>query len=99
MLPFLKHKKDTGIAGIIIKKRNPDTQDTESTEETSSIDTCAQDLIDAVHAKDVAGVSEALKAAFKIMESEPHEEGEHTNKPSPHSYDAQNAAAASNKED
>ncbi len=37
----------------------------------------AQDLIEAVHSKNVKGVAEALKAAFELADSEPHEEGPH----------------------
>lgn len=40
---------------------------------------------------DVKGVAEAIKSAFEILDSQPHEEGEHTNEP--HSYDAQNQKA------
>ena len=37
----------------------------------------ADDLINAVHDKDAAGVMAALKAAFMTFDSEPHEEGPH----------------------
>lgn len=35
---------------------------------------CAEDLISAVHMKDANKVAEALKSAFEVMGSEPHEE-------------------------
>ena len=89
MLPFLKVKKDSGVAGLIMKNRSPDAPP----EDKDSIDACAQDLISAVHAKDAKATAEALRSAFRILDSEPHEEGEHTNKPSPHTYEAQNKAA------
>ena len=41
----------------------------------------ARDLIEAVHRGDDAGVAAALRSAFKIADSEPHEEGEHEPKP------------------
>lgn len=37
----------------------------------------AEELIEAIHAKDAAGVASCLKAAFQECESEPHEEGPH----------------------
>lgn len=35
---------------------------------------CAQDLINAVHAKDTKATAEALQSAFEILESQPHDE-------------------------
>lgn len=98
MLPFLKRKNEAGIAGIIVKNRQPDEKpDSEDKDDPSAgIHACAQALINAVHSKDAKGVSEALKDAFAILDSEPHEEGEHI---SPHSYDAQNQKAASGEND
>ena len=37
----------------------------------------AEDLISAIHAKDVGAVVDAFKALFAHCESEPHEEGPH----------------------
>lgn len=100
-LPFLKHKNDSGIAGMLIAKRKPDgagmsspspaETETEESKDSDGIDSAASDLIVAVHARDSKAVAAALRAAFEICDSEPHEEGEHTN---PHSYDAQNEKAA-----
>lgn len=39
----------------------------------------AQDLIEAVHSKDAEKVCDALCAAFGCLDSQPHEEGPHTN--------------------
>lgn len=93
MLPFLKKKNETGISGVMIKHRTPDEKPEETTEDDkdAAIHACAQDLIDAVHAQDVKGAAEAIRSAFEILESMPHEEAEHT---SPHSYEAQNIQAA-----
>jgi 2C-methyl-D-erythritol 2,4-cyclodiphosphate synthase len=99
VLPFLKNKQQ-GIAGLIVKQRNPDkveeNQEDTSEDKDASIHACAQDLIDAVHAKDIKAAAEAIRSAFEILDSQPHEEGEHTS-PEPHSYEAQNIKA--NKED
>ncbi len=71
-LPFLKHRPS---AGVIVEQRSNTGSAVESPEDKdSSINACAADLIRAVHAKDEAGVASAIRAAFEIMESEPHEE-------------------------
>jgi hypothetical protein len=95
VLPFLKHKQQ-GNAGLIVKMRAPDEKpDSEDSEDKdAAIHACAQDLITAIHSKDVKLVAEAIRSAFEILDEMPHEEGEHTNEPSPHTYDAQNQKAA-----
>ncbi len=88
MLPFIKdHKKS--VAGLIIKNRTPDEspEQVEQEESADSIDSCSKALISAVQAGDIKAVSAALKDAFTILDSQPHEEG-------PHTYEAQNQAAA-----
>jgi len=55
-------------------KREPDE---DKDHDFDYLEACAEDLIHAVHAKDVHGVVDALRAAFQICDSEPHEEGEH----------------------
>lgn len=87
MLPFLK-KKDSSVAGLIIKNRTPDKPN-ESEDLEYSAEDCAKDLIAAVHSNDPAAVVKAIK---DIM-SNPDE-----SKPSPHTYDAQNQKAAQGEE-
>jgi len=82
-LPFLNRIKDAGIAGVVTVHRSPDKPE----ETPDGVHMAAQDLIDAVKTNDVKAVAAALRAAFEIMDSEPHVEGEHLE---PHSYDAQN---------
>lgn len=95
MLPILKNKQ-AQQAGVIVKTRAPDeSQEPQDKDDPAAgIKACARELINAIHAKDEHKVSEALKDIFSILDSEPHEEGEHTN---PHSYDAQNEDAAGDK--
>lgn len=84
--------KQSNTAGVIIKNRSPDLKQEESEEtpdNSAAIETAAQALIDAVHSKDTKAVADALQDAFDILDSMPHEEGEHTN-----SYDNQNEEAA-----
>lgn len=83
MLPFLKKAKEAPAVGIIVKTRTPDEKPEQ--EEPSLQEDLAQDLIEAVHAKDAKSVVEAAKALFQSFDKEPHEEGEHIE---PHSYDA-----------
>jgi hypothetical protein len=93
LLPFLKKKQDAGSSGLLVKTREPDAKpDGEESEDDSSaaIESCAAALISAIHAHDIKGASEALKDAFEILESMPHDE----NNEEKHSYDAQNALAA-----
>lgn len=49
----------------------------EHDEDYDMLESAAEDLISAVHAKDVKAVASALKAAFEMCESQPHEEGPH----------------------
>lgn len=83
------------MAGLIIKARTPDKKEEniEENQEDSakSIEDHAQDLIKAIEMKDSKAVAEALTAAFRKLDEEPHVEGEHIE---PHSYDAQNKKAA-----
>lgn len=77
MLPFLKPKT---VAGVIVSKRKPDGGQ-ETSDETPGLDgglqAAAQDLIDAVHAKDAERTASAIRAAFEILDAEPHVEGPH----------------------
>ncbi len=71
-LPFLlKHKRQD--AGVITEHR-PSDHEPESSEE--GIDACSKDILEAVSTNDVKRLSKALKAAFDIFESSPHEEYE-----------------------
>lgn len=81
MLPFLKKKDGFASSSVINIDRKPD----EPNDSNAGIEACAQDLISAVHAKDASAAASAIRAAFEMLESEPHEEGPHVE---PHSYDA-----------
>jgi hypothetical protein len=82
MLPFMKPKS---VAGLIIQKRSADTglsaPESPEPEQDQGLSSAAEDLIRAVHAKDAQGVAAAIRAAFELLDSEPHEEGPHTNEP------------------
>jgi hypothetical protein len=73
MLPFLKNTKEASVSmPADVKKREPDDES-----DFDALETAGQDLIDAVHSKDARAVAAALRAAFEIADSEPHEEGPH----------------------
>jgi hypothetical protein len=83
LLPFLlKSKPQTGV---IVKTRTPD-ETSEDTPEDDGMEMIGRDLCHAIESKNYKAIGEALRAAFEIYESQPHEEGEHTE---PHSYDSQ----------
>ena len=75
MLPFLKTKPQTGV---IIKEFKTNSE-SEKSESEQGLKFCAQELIKAVHMQDEDGVMKALKSAFEILDSQPHEEGPHLN--------------------
>lgn len=85
MLPFLKPKQSS-VAGLIIKNRAPDKSN-ENEELEPSAEKCAQALLTAIQNQDKAGIVEAIKG---IMTEK--------SEASPHSYDAQNQAAAKGEE-
>ena len=76
MLPFLK-KERPNSAGMSMEYRKPDEGKEE--DEGSAIDACSKDILRAISSNDYKQLSAALKAAFDIMDSLPHEEGPHTN--------------------
>jgi len=91
----LKRRQEAPAAGLIIKTRAPDESiESEDKDDPSAAhEACAHEIMKAIEAKDPKRLAEAIKDMFEILDSEPHEEGEHTSKPSPHSYEAQNQKA------
>lgn len=76
MLPFLKNKQEGSYSeeDDPIKRKSDEGED-ES--EYDMLESAAEDLISAVHSKDVKAVCSALRAAFEMLDSQPHEEGPH----------------------
>ncbi len=75
MLPFLKKQKQ--MAGVSMEYRKPD-QKPEQNQEQDGLEMCAQDMLSAHASADKKALASALRAAFAILESEPHHEGPHT---------------------
>jgi hypothetical protein len=77
MLPFLKHKQEGSVSEDDDPvKRKPD--ESTPTDEYDMLESAAEDMISAIHSRDVKVVCSALRAAFEILDSEPHYEGPHT---------------------
>lgn len=73
MLPYLPAKKQA--ASIIVKtKPEGGMEQMDESGEDPGLLVAAEDLLAAVKRDDAAGVAEAMRAAFYIMESEPHDE-------------------------
>ena len=67
MLPF---KKEGSISMPVSMNREPD-------HEFDGLEYAAEDLMRAIHTRDIKAVTAALRAVFQLMESQPHEEGPH----------------------
>lgn len=86
MLPFMKLKQ-APVAGLIIKRRKSDVapegsldaQNEEAAASDEGLETCGYAAIQAIHSQDVKAFVRAVKDMFTILDSQPHEEGEHTN--------------------
>lgn len=81
-LPFLK--KPNRSAGISVSVRTSSGSMAEESEgqedqQDQGLKYAAHDLLMAVDNRDIEAISEALRSAFQILDSEPHEEGEHIN--------------------
>lgn len=76
MLPFLKPKT---VAGLIIKHRVSDGNIHEEREDKQDqgLEAACEDILMAISAKDAEHLANALRAAFDILDSEPHVEGPH----------------------
>ncbi len=77
MLPFLKKNMSPGMMTTSVRKPDTSKEDEGKESDTDGIEYCAQDLIDAVRSGDKQAAARALRDAFEILESSPHEEGPH----------------------
>lgn len=62
MLPWLQNKEASASSPVESVEREPD----EPTDEYDSMHACAEDLINAIHSKDIQATAEALRAAFEL---------------------------------
>lgn len=84
VLPFLKNKKAAGLILSPVKPQGSPRPDgrfidiySEESNENNGLVSCAQDLLKAIEMKDPKAMADAMKAAFQILDSEPHVEGPH----------------------
>ena len=75
-LPFLNHRK---MASVIMSRKAEGgvVAEHEEGEEAPELMAAADDLLSGIAMKDAKRVAEALSAAFEILDSMPHVEGEH----------------------
>jgi hypothetical protein len=85
-LPFLKTNRNNN-AGVIVQHRASDEPENDNKDD--GLETCLEEMHAAMDARDYKQAARSLRAAFQICDSEPHEEGEHTN-----DYDDLNEQAA-----
>lgn len=88
MLPFLKPKT---VAGLIVAKRKPDGGKMEQYSEGNEdmgLESAAEQIIQAINAKDSKSLASAIRAAFTIIDSEdsPNDDS--------NDFDSQNEKAA-----
>jgi hypothetical protein len=94
MLPFLAKNKDSGgIAGLLVKNREPDenTQDSDDDTPEYNQEDCARDIMHALKTDDAELFASALNEFIQNSGQEPG--GDEASSPSPHTYDAQNMKA------
>lgn len=76
-LPFLKKQQ---VAGLIISQRKPDASiqvEHQEGDEDHAMKAASEDILRAITSKDSQHLALALRAAFDILDSEPHAEGPH----------------------
>lgn len=73
MLPFLGQKRQQDGGSVSVSSEGK----VHSGEEDMGLISAAEDLCKAIERKDHKSIAAALKAAFEILESEPHTEGEY----------------------
>lgn len=71
-LPFLKKRNEVSAAPIETKERKPDAEP-----EYDALESAAEELCSAIQSKDYKSIASALRAAFELLDSEPHFEGPH----------------------
>jgi hypothetical protein len=79
MLPFLKNK-NANNGGISMVYRKPDEKaEGGEVQDDHALEAAASDLHKAMQAGDIKAIAKAFRAAFEILESQPHDEYEQDN--------------------
>jgi len=78
MIPFLKNKSPNNT-GVITTLRTDNGMEEQTPADSEGLEACMEDFCKAHEKKDYKAMASAIKAAFEILDSAPHEEGPHTN--------------------
>lgn len=71
MLPFLKKQQEGSISAPVESlEREPDDGS-----DYDGLEAAAEELCKAIKADDYKGAASAIRAAFELLDSEPHKEG------------------------
>ena len=97
MLPFFKPRKSAGVMVSSVKMNGEKGEEHMEGEEDQGLMAASEELIRAVRQGDVEACARAWRAGFQILDSEPHEEGPHTNEEESNDYDSLNQRAAQRK--
>lgn len=73
LLPFLKRTQEAGVQMPVPSE----TREPDKGSDSEGLHAAAEDLMNAVHAKDIKAIASALKAAFELCDEQPHIEGPH----------------------
>jgi hypothetical protein len=78
MIPFMKKKEASISVSVPMEHltRDSDHED-EMDGHDEMMEAIAHELLDAVHKRNPKDLVMALRAAFQVLDSEPHVEGEH----------------------
>jgi len=70
---------DLAISILAKKPKTPGVAapEADESEGPEGLDQCAQEMLDAIKSDDAAAFAKALKAAFDVLESAPHDEADH----------------------
>ncbi len=71
-LPYSNYRDGAASQPIEVEKREPD-----EAQEYDVLEAAAEDLCKSIEKKDYKAIASALRAAFELLDSEPHEEGPH----------------------
>ena len=72
MLPFLKKNQE---ASVYLEEEHKKRESDEESD-YDMLESAAEDLLSAIQSRDIKAIASALKAAFEMCDSQPHEEGE-----------------------
>lgn len=73
MLPYVKIRRPS--SGVVIETRKPDVKPEDS--DDSGLQAAMSDFADALDSRDTKAMASAFRAAFDMLEMQPHDEVSH----------------------